>query len=348
MIEPRRPDAAGRLLRIPDALARRARRPFVRLAARRGAGLILFYHRIAAPPSDPWRIAVSSASFDRQLRMLNDEFQVLPLAELVLAARRGRIPPRAVAISFDDGYFDNLDRALPLLEAHRVPATFYIATGYVDRHGPFWWDELQQLLSGPGERPERLDLTLGGTRIAAGTGTAAEREQALLETVHPVLRHSPAETGARWLELIREWAGPAAAAEVATADLGRPMSSEELARLAASELVELGAHTANHPSLLTLSADEQRSEVELSRDFLAERGGRPPASFSLPFGDNSARSRRIVRSCGFDHAVGVREELPLTAAADRFELPRLMPVEEPAAALGARIEAVLGLGAQPS
>lgn len=344
MIESGRSYAARRLLRIPDGVARRARRPYVERSARRGAGLILFYHRIAQPAKDPWRIAVSAATFDRHLRLLTDEFHVLPLAELVGAARRGRIPPRAVAITFDDGYFDNLDRALPLLEAHGVPATVYIATGYVDSRKPFWWDELQQLLSGPGERPGRLDLTMGGTRIVAPMGTAAERERALMETVHPVLRHSPAEANGRWLELLREWAGPAAAAEVSAADLGRPMSSEELARLALSEVVELGAHTANHPSLLTLSGAEQRLEVELSRTFLTERTGRPPVSFSFPFGDNSARSRRIVRSCGFDHAVGVREALPLTAAARRFELPRLMPVEEPAAALGARMEAVLRLG----
>jgi peptidoglycan/xylan/chitin deacetylase (PgdA/CDA1 family) len=120
------------------------------------------------------------------------------------------------------------------------------------------------------------------------------------------------------------------------------MSSEELARLAAGGGVELGAHTVHHQSLLTMAGEEQRSEVARSRAFLTERTGRAPASFAFPFGDNSARSRRIVRSCGFDHAVGIREALPLTAASRRFELPRLMPIEEPAAALGARLEALLG------
>ena len=343
MIEAGQIDAARRLLRIPDGVARRVRRPYVDFSARRGAGLILLYHRIAEPVSDPWKIAVSRTTFDRHLRLLTSKFRVLPLAELVVAARRGRIPPRAVAITFDDGYVDNLDRALPLLEAHGVPATFYIATGYVDSRGSFWWDELQELLTGPGARPDRIDLALGRARIAAATGTAAERECALMEAAHPVLRHSPHQTAVHWLELIREWAGGGSTAAPAV-DPGRPMSSEELARLAASDLVELGAHTANHPSLLTLSGGEQRSEVELSRRFLTERTGRPPASFSFPFGDNSSRSRRIVRACGFDHAVGVRETQPLTAAARRFELPRLMPAEESAEALGARMEAVLGRG----
>jgi peptidoglycan/xylan/chitin deacetylase (PgdA/CDA1 family) len=305
---------------------------------RRGAGLILFYHRIAEPAYDPWMNAVSAATFERHLRLLKDDYRVMTLADLALAARRGRVPPRAVAVTFDDGYLDNLQRALPALEAHGVPATCYVATGYVDSPRPFWWDDLEDLLAGAGERPPRLEIALGRTRVSAATASEAERRRVLTATMQPLLRRSSPAAIGRWLELLRAWAG-----EIPPGgdDARRPMSGEELDRLARSELVELGAHTATHPSLLALGRRQQRAEIEASRRFLTERFGRPPSSFSFPFGENSVASRRLVRACGFESAVGVQGALPVTAAARRFELPRLMAVEEPAEALAARMEATL-------
>jgi peptidoglycan/xylan/chitin deacetylase (PgdA/CDA1 family) len=264
---------------------------------------------------------------------------LLPLAELIAAARDGRIPERAVALTFDDGYADNLERGLPLLERYGAPATFYIPTGYIDRAGGFWWDELEDLVTGPGERPDRLDLTLHGRGVAVSTATEADRRRALVDVLHPILRVGPPATTERWLELIREWADGAIAQSGDAAR--RPMTEEELARLAQSELVELGAHTSTHPRLPALGRREQLAEIEASRRFLAERLDRPPSSFSFPFGENSPTSRRLVRSCGFDNAVGVQGMVPLTAAARRYELPRTMAVEESAEALAARMERTL-------
>src|ERR1700761_9208007 len=86
-----------------------------RRAASRGASLILYYHRIASPVGDPWQTSVSPRTFDRQLEYLGNETRVLPLRDLVEATRRGKPPHRAVAITFDDGYLDNLELGLPIL-----------------------------------------------------------------------------------------------------------------------------------------------------------------------------------------------------------------------------------------
>ncbi len=344
MIDPRHIRAAKRALRIPDAVARRARRRYARVAARHGAGLILFYHRIADPPYDPWQIAVSPATFDSQLRLLTSEYRVLPLAELFAAARRGRIPERAVALTFDDGYVDNLERGLPLLEKYEAPATIYIVTGYVGQARRFWWDELQDLAIGHGERPSTLSLSLGKAQVVARTATAADRRRTLMSVLHPAFRASPPAVIESGLEGMRAWAksGGGGGGEVGGGDdSGRPMTGDELGRLQESDLIELGAHTASHPSMLALTRRLAEGEVESSRRFLAELTGAYPSSFSFPFGENSPTSRRIVRSCGFDNAVGVQGTVPLTAAARRFELPRVMAVEETEEALAARMERTL-------
>jgi peptidoglycan/xylan/chitin deacetylase (PgdA/CDA1 family) len=333
---------AARIKRLPaDAAARAAKRK-ARVAAKRGAGLILYYHRIDSPPLDPWRTAVSPQSFDDQLEYLASEMRVIPLAEMVTATRNGDIPERAVAITFDDGYVDNLERGLPLLERHGLPATFYIATGYVGTRGPLWWDEIGDLLLGPGERPPELNLEIGRVRIHLPTVSVEERRIALFGEINPALKKLPAGAVDSALEPIRAWAGG-----LVTAPSGdgtgerRPMSERELERLAASELVELGAHTALHPSLPALPEAAQREEVLASREMLTELRGTPPRSFAYPFGDNDGTSRRVVREAGFDHAVGVQEYVPTTTAAHDFEIPRMMAFDESAAALEKRMRIVL-------
>jgi peptidoglycan/xylan/chitin deacetylase (PgdA/CDA1 family) len=157
------------------------------------------------------------------------------------------------------------------------------------------------------------------------------------------MRASPTPAIEAALERIRAWAGSpqGTTGEAADDDRGRPVTRAELAQLNESDLIELGAHTAGHPSMLALSRHMALAEVESSRRFLADFTGNAPSSFSFPFGDNGPASRRVVRECGFDHAVGVRWNMPFTAAARKFEIPRLMAVEEDEEALAARMSATL-------
>jgi len=113
--------------------------------------VILMYHRIADEPNDPWSLAVSPAHFEEHLRVLSRTRHPLALTEFIAKLRAGTLPPRAVAVTFDDGYVDNLTAGKPRLTAADVPATVFLATGFIDRREPIWWDELAclVLLEGP-------------------------------------------------------------------------------------------------------------------------------------------------------------------------------------------------------
>jgi peptidoglycan/xylan/chitin deacetylase (PgdA/CDA1 family) len=282
----------------------RGRRLLARGAARalghRRRGGILLYHRVAEPPRDPWSLAVSPAAFERQVAFLAGHCAPLPLAELLERRRRGALPRRAVALTFDDGYADNLHAALPALERHGVPATVYVATGYVGADRPFWWDEAEELLAA------------AGTVARAGTVQARMRglDTAGIEAT---------------LARLREAAGRAGPSHTD----GRPVTAEELNALAASPLVEIGAHSRHHPSLAALDREEIRAEVTGARDDLAELLGRRPASFSYPFADAPPDARAEVAAAGFAHAVGSNHELPVTRLAERWYLPRTTAIQEP-------------------
>ena len=96
---------------------------------RRPHGLILSYHRIAAPSWDPWDLCVSPEHFEKQLEVLAHRAELVPLSDLASQLRAGRRGRPVVALTFDDGYADNLHVAQPLLERYGAPATVFIATG---------------------------------------------------------------------------------------------------------------------------------------------------------------------------------------------------------------------------
>jgi hypothetical protein len=131
-------------------------------AGARGRLSILILHRVL-PAVDPlFPDEVDAARFDRMCRWLTQWFNVLPLDEAVHRLSSGTLPARALSITFDDGYADNHEVALPILQKHRLPATFYIATGFLDG-GRMWNDTVIESV-----RRSPLDrLPLDGTEVAS-------------------------------------------------------------------------------------------------------------------------------------------------------------------------------------
>jgi len=104
-------------------------------------GYIVLYHRVADVKDDPHQLCVSLENFREQIKFLKDNFRVIPLVQLVMEVRTKKLKNKTVAITFDDGYADNLHSALPILQELNVPATIFLTAGYMDKNKPFFWDE---------------------------------------------------------------------------------------------------------------------------------------------------------------------------------------------------------------
>jgi peptidoglycan/xylan/chitin deacetylase (PgdA/CDA1 family) len=251
-----------------------------------------------------------------------------------------------VAVTFDDGYADNLYNAKPLLERHGVPATVFVTTGYLDRAEEFWWDELERLLLRPGRLPDTLRLRVNGRAFRWELGEAAccsagayrrQRGWNVLEGDEPgprqscfrllcrLLRPLPEGQRRRVLGRLRAWAGAGRAGR----PTHRPLTSQEVLGLAEGGLVEVGAHTVTHPVLAARPAAEQRAEIRRSKARLEEILARPVVTFAYPYGsreDYTADTVAGVREAGFLCACSNFAGL---AAADtgRFQLPRVMVMD---------------------
>ena len=128
------------------------RRRFVRRQGPRP--LILMYHRVATPAVDPWGLAVHPDRFETHLDVLRLRRTPLAMSELVRRFHDRSLPDDAVAVTFDDGYADNVTEARPRLAAGDVPATIFLAAGAVGQEREFWWDEVARAILG---RHDALD-----------------------------------------------------------------------------------------------------------------------------------------------------------------------------------------------
>lgn len=320
----------------------RGRRLSQRLRAARGRrGAILLYHRVGEPAADPWDMAVSRSHFATQMEMVARRAPARKLSAFAswLGSSGGRA--RSIAITFDDGYADNVKTALPILEAHGLPATVFVVSGAIGTRDAFWWDLLTRVLLETPVLPEALTLTAGGQVRTWNLGAAAcvmeetraqacqwradrskphgKRQELYLE----VWTHLSALPFAARQEAIAEisaWAGHFD--QPAGSDCPRPINQVELEHLARSPLIEIGGHTVSHPALATLPLEQEAEEIACGREALIEMTGQPVTSFAYPHGSFKESTMATVRRTGFVCA-GCSQESLATPASDPFQLPRI-------------------------
>jgi peptidoglycan/xylan/chitin deacetylase (PgdA/CDA1 family) len=254
--------------------------------------IILIYHRVAELLSDPEMLAVSPLNFRKQLDYLKQNWRIVRFED----DWTGLQEP-AVAVTFDDGYVDNLHAALPILERAEVPATFFVSTGRLGTDRVFWWNELEEMLLRGGELPPRFSLQDSRFGRAWDTVTPEQRRRlyaALSQLMHQV-DHQRREN---WLGQLRDWSSR----DLVRESPHRCMTQEELQTLAASPWATIGAHTVTHSALSALSEAQQRTEIVSSRLDLEKILGEEVATFSYPFGrkvDYNRTSVRLCREAGF-------------------------------------------------
>ncbi len=311
-----------------------------RLARQRVRALVLRYHAITEGPeavtyAGP-EICLPVAAFRLQAAFLRRAYSVVSVDELVHAVvRGGKLPPRAVAITFDDGYADNHHLAFPVLRRLGLAATVYVATGTLDGGPPLWMAALRTLvLHARGER-----LAVPGVESIV-LGPLAERGAAV-RTLTRALVPLPAAERAACI---------AAAATGAGVDLDAALAGTMLSWAEVRELAQagwtIGAHTVSHLNVALAPGDEAATEIAASRDAIAARVGAPILHFAYTNTGGwhryfSTEAAAVLRRLGF--ASGVTSQPgALQPGANVYLLPRigvtprLAPVADLAAALERR------------
>ena len=308
-------------------------------------GLILLYHRVTTLETDPQLLSVTPEHFIAHLEFLSEHYNLISLSELRNTLKAGEIPDKSVAITFDDGYADNLRNAKPLLEKSGIPATVFITSGYIGSRREFWHDELERIVLLTDQLPKHLKLTING-KILRWSFTESKSERSwdksqrlsnswnmtmkldptsrhtLYRELHRFLRPMAHEQQEAVLSTLAEWAGVSRMGR----DTHMPLTVNELHQLDNGELIEIGSHTVTHALLSAQPTDTQKREIVQSKNLLEDQLGHPIQSFSYPYGgkeDFTEETVEILRRTGITTACA-NYGSTLTKSADPYRLPRVL------------------------
>ena len=258
--------------------------------------LTLMYHSVpdllkARFVNPQW--AIPPDVFDKQLSLLKQRCNVVSLAQAVAWMQsKGSLPGRAVVLTFDDGYLDNLEVAAPLLRWHRLPATVFVATGYVDRQEPQWADELHCMLAYRQSQkvqlsavPQAFDLsTEQGERAAAGIWAG-------------MLLSGNAEFRRKLLNELKAGLEPNRTVPRLT------LSWEHLRTLhRIYPEIELGLHSHDHLDLAALPLEAAVAEIQHSQSRFEAEMGFKARSMSFPYGRSTPALAARLPELGIDAA----------------------------------------------
>lgn len=289
---------------------------------------ILIFHRVLPEPDPLFPGEATAASFDSQMGLLQSLFNVLPLHEAVERLKAGTLPARAAAITFDDGYADNLTLALPILQKHGLHATFFIATSYLNGGRMFNDTVIESIRRSPHTRLDLSDLDLGAHDLGSDTARAEA-----IRKILPQVKYLPTDTRDITVTAISARAG----VDRLPDDL--MMTTAQLKELHAAGM-EIGGHTHRHPILARLDGAKAHAEIAAGKAWLEETLGDRIRLFAYPNGKPGAdylpEQARIVRDLGFDAAVSTQRGVS-TASTDRYQLRRFTPWDTQPTAYAVRL-----------
>ncbi len=296
----------------------RAARPFTQ-----GLGAILMFHRVAPPRDDAFQpnrgLEISPEFLDLALAQAQAAgYELVSLDEALARMRTGASEFPFLALTFDDGYRDTAEVALPILARHGAPFTVYVTTGFADRTAHLWWVEMERAIAAL----DRVRLDIDGLVFDLPARTESEKQAAFRALYWP-LRQGPEE------RLLTAVAGLCAAAEIDGAAIADELCLDwkGVRALAHHPLVAIGAHTLTHPMLAKLHANDARREMAQSRAVLEREIGRRIDHFAYPVGDPAsagAREFALAREIGFASAVTTRPGMIFADHGDHATaLPRL-------------------------
>ncbi len=275
---------------------------------------ILIYHRVLDEPDFMRPGEVDRHAFNWQMALLSRYFNVLSLDDALQRLQSDTLPPRAVTITFDDGYADNHANALPILKNHGLTATFFIASGYLNG-GRMWNDSIiEAIRSMPQPLLDLSAIGLGRYALATPAEKAASTQQILTK-----IKHLAPEQRAEHTRYIEQQA------TYLPDDL--MLSTEQLVQLHQNGM-EIGGHTVTHPIMANLSDTEVIRELAENKQFLEQLLGGQIRYFAYPNGktgqDYLPDQSALLKACGYQAALttewGVADK-----TSEVWQLPRFTP-----------------------
>ena len=280
---------------------------------------ILIYHRVCPEEDDWFTPRLSPQTFEKEIEYFCRTYEFLPLEKLAQRVhQRKPLPEKAIVITLDDGNRDNYAYAYPILKKYHVPATIFLATGYIGTGRPFWWSKVDHAIR---NTPlTELELKSLGTYSLR---TAEDRRRAAFMIIDKLNEITEGQKNSL-IEKLVSISGVNIPADLAK---DRILSWSEVREMKDGG-ISFGAHSVTHPILTHVPLEQAKWEIIQSKKDIEEKVGQGVTAFAYPNGIFSAELSRIVRESGFTCAVTVNPGKLITSKADPYELNRIGAIED--------------------
>ena len=289
-----------------------------------GVGTIFMLHHVRPARDDlfqPNRHLEITPDFLRAVleHVRAQDIDIVSLDEAHWRLTAGDFTRRFACFTFDDGYRDNRDHALPVMQKFDAPFTVYVASDFAEGNGRLWWVALERLIAAT----DRLDVQMSDATVHFETRDA-DAKQAAFARIHDWLRSLPND-----LQVQHEVSSLCARYNVNDTSIARDlcMSWDELQPFSQGKLVTIGAHTISHCNLAREAKPEAAREMRVSKERIEAQLQKPALHFAYPYGDKSAAATRefaLAQEIGFKTAVTTRPGMVFAEnAAHLLALPRI-------------------------
>ena len=277
---------------------------------------VLYYHRVYGLKDDINLLCVTPTKFEQQMRYLKRNYDILRFEENWDSSDSG-----GMVVTFDDGYLDNFQYALPILEELEIPATIFVSVGTLENNGELWWDELEKLILCVENCSGTISIEDEKYGCRWDVSTYELRLNCYYAIYYLMKNFADVKVREGWFEQLREQQNVDRYAREHFRTLDRKSCME----LAGSRYITIGAHTVSHPSLAKMSTKDQQIEVLSSKDYLEKLLKKEIDMFSYPFGmretDYNKETVEICKQSGIRKAASTVPGI-WTAKCSNYEIPR--------------------------
>jgi peptidoglycan/xylan/chitin deacetylase (PgdA/CDA1 family) len=284
---------------------------------------VLMYHRVLPAGADTFSadsICVRPETFARQMAFLRRHFRVLSIAELAEHLNSGReLPSRSCVVTFDDGWRDNFEHALPVLRDQQVPAVIFVATDFIGGDDCFWQERLSRLMfhavRGGAAARTLVEQTVGSPGL--GERDPADQRRIIRDAVDALKNRTQPEIAA-----LEQRVRAALDGGVVSFGEDRFMDWAQVTALTQGTLVSVGSHGCTHTPLTKLSEEHAASELNEASRRIATAVGVPTASIGYPNGNYDDTVVSLTRAAGYQ--LGFTTDKGYVGdIRDPFKLPRI-------------------------
>lgn len=287
--------------------------------------IVLAYHRVMPVPDadtypfDMGLVSATPEEFDWQMALIQREFDPISLSDIARYVRgRFKLPKRPIVVTFDDGYADNHDHALPVLKRHGIPATIFATVGHIGTANLLWhdWAAYLALRARHGEIP-----TLTGLQKVDASDSMASRRLLAGRFLSYLKTRPHAELLALLASLREQHADVIRPGEL---ELARTLSWEQVRNLSEAG-IQFGSHTISHAILSRLDPSELHDELTRSKAVLERELNVPCDTIAYPVGRSFAYTSKILAEvglAGYRLGLAYNSGINWSHALDLFSLQR--------------------------